>query len=81
MSLDRTMYKLLLVSLTVFALTQAFGMVGILAANAGYMWMPSWTRTVFSVASTLYPISQFLLALMALYWVPRLVRQLIPEVR
>jgi len=80
MGMDRTLYKLFIVALALFTLSEALLMVVQISdvieqVRRGYS-----TRAVVYIATVLYLVSRFLLVLGALYWLPKTIKKFFPEV-
>ena len=78
MTVERSMYKLLIVGLGMVALALALSMASQIKAVSssvlgGY-------SPIAQVITILAVSGRFLIALVALYWVPKAVKKLIPEV-
>ena len=79
MGLERTMYKLLIVTLAVNALALALSMFDQIGGT--FMAMRQGAAPGLIVVSGIaFLCGRFLIALLALYWVPKVVRKFFPEV-
>lgn len=76
--IERTMYKILIAGLAIGAVTFALNMVS--QIDAVFSAIRTGYSPVLSVVTVLSVVGRFLLALAALYWVPKAVLKLFPEV-